>query len=142
MFPKNCNGTLFNATDLNYTSTAMMSSISTSAVPTTMDTPASPEDFLLELESHQFIFFFFIFSNKMTHKKTIWHLGRQGTLHIYIATYFLLKYIIKFTIYILYILIFGISISNSVAQLDWIMCECLICESWVRNPLGLLSIKV
>lgn len=46
MFPKNCNGTLFNATDLNYTSTAMMSSISTSAVPTTMDTPASPEDFL------------------------------------------------------------------------------------------------
>lgn len=66
MFPKNCNGTLFNATDLNYTSTAMMSSISTSAVPTTMDTPASPEDFLLELESHQFIFFFFIFSNKFT----------------------------------------------------------------------------
>lgn len=66
MFPKNCNGTLFNATDLNYTSTAMMSSISTTAVPTTMDTPASPEDFLLELESHQFIYFFFIFSNKFT----------------------------------------------------------------------------
>lgn len=138
MFPKNCNSTLFNATDLNYTSTAMMSSISTSAVPTTMDTPASPEDFLLELESHQFIYFFFIFSNKFTmaFRKT------RDTSYIYIATYFLLKYIIKFTIYILYILIFGISISNSVAQLDWIMCECLICESWVRNPLGLLSIKV
>lgn len=141
MFPKNCNGTLFNATDLNYMSTAMMSSISTSAVPTTMDTPASPEDFLLELESHQFIYFFFIFSSYFQ-TSSLWHLGRQGTLHIYIATYFLLKYIIKFTIYILYILIFGISISNSVAQLDWIMCECLICESRVRNPLGLLSIKV
>lgn len=107
MFPKNCNGTLVNATDLNYTSTAMMNSISTTALTTTMDTPASPEDFLLDFKTPQFIFFS-IFSNRfiMIYKE-IWDTYMN----------FISIHAIKFII-ILYILFIAIIVSNSEAQLD------------------------
>lgn len=51
MYPKNCNGTVFNSTNLNFTSTPMVTTMNTAAMETTIGTEAtqSLDDYLLVL---------------------------------------------------------------------------------------------
>lgn len=75
-----------------------------------MDTPASPEDFLLDFKTPQFYFFSpYFLTDNYDIKGDIW-----GTYITFISIHAIyLKFII-----ILYILFIAILVSNSEAQLD------------------------